>query len=143
VASRLAAVLRVTASTCASCAVLFAQADHTVWDGVYSEAQAKRGEAIYADRCSTCHAPDLTGMGQASPLTGADFAMDWNDLSMNDLFDRTRVTMPADKPGTLTPQETADVLAYVLQKNGMPAGAADLSTDAGSLKALRYLGKKP
>jgi mono/diheme cytochrome c family protein len=125
-----------------STVALLAQA-RTVWDGVYSDAQAKRGAALFADRCSTCHAPDLSGIDQAPALTGADFAMDWDTLSMNDLFERTRVSMPADKPGTLTPPEVADVLAFVLQKNAMPSGASDLPTDADALKAIKYTAKKP
>src|SRR5215217_817670 len=72
-----------------------------VWSGVYSEAQAKRGEAEYADKCASCHAPDLTGIDQAPPLTGADFTANWNDLSLHDLFERIRISMPADKPGSL------------------------------------------
>ena len=115
----------------------------TVWDGVYTEGQAKRGEAIYAERCSSCHAPDLTGMDQAPPLTGAEFLADWNTLSMNDLFERTRVSMPADKPGTLDRQQVADVLALVLQKNGFPPGQQELPSAADDLKAIAVISKKP
>jgi len=134
---------RIGVLMCASAVALIAQAGRTVWDGVYSDAQAKRGEALYTDRCSTCHAPDLSGIDQAPPLTGGDFAMNWTDLSMNDLFERIHVSMPADKPGSLTPQEVADVIAFVLQKNAMPAGAAELPADAESLKTIKYLAKKP
>jgi mono/diheme cytochrome c family protein len=124
-------------------ALLIAQESRTVWDGVYSDAQSKRGEAIYADRCASCHAPDLSGIDQAPPLVGADFATDWNDLALSDLIERIHVSMPADKPGTLTGQEVADVVAFVLQKNAMPAGTADLPADPAALKAIKYIAKKP
>jgi S-disulfanyl-L-cysteine oxidoreductase SoxD len=115
----------------------------STWDGVYTDAQAKRGEAIYAERCASCHAPDLSGMDQAPELTGTDFLMEWNDLSIKDLFERTRVSMPADKPGSLDDQQVADVLAFMLQRNAFPPGHTDLSADADALKALRILAKRP
>ena len=115
----------------------------SVWSGVYTEAQAKRGEAIYADRCASCHAPDLSGLDQAPALTGADFTTAWNELSMNDLFERVRISMPADKPGSLERQQVADVLAFILQKNGLPAGQTELPTTADGLKAIAFLAKKP
>jgi mono/diheme cytochrome c family protein len=115
----------------------------STWDGVYTDAQAKRGEAIYAERCASCHAPDLSGMDQAPALAGADVLTEWNDLSINDLFERTRISMPADKPGSLEPQQVADVLAFVLQKNGFPAGPADLPSNADTLKTIAFVAKKP
>jgi mono/diheme cytochrome c family protein len=115
----------------------------STWDGVYSDAQAKRGETIYADRCASCHAPDLSGIDQAPPLVGADFLTEWNDLTMNDLTERVRISMPADSPGSLGRQQVVDVVAHVLQKDGFPAGSADLPIDADTLKALKFLAKKP
>src|SRR5262245_35650373 len=87
---------RTVFSVCVSvlCGVAFVLAAAQVRkaaDGVYSDAQAKRGEAIYADRCASCHAPDLSGMDQAPPLAGADFLTNWNDQTLNDLFEKTRV----------------------------------------------------
>jgi S-disulfanyl-L-cysteine oxidoreductase SoxD len=124
-------------------AIIAAAAASDIWSGVYTDAQAKRGDTIYADKCASCHAPDLTGIDQAPPLTGSDFMGNWNDLSMHDLAERVRISMPADKPGTLTPQEVADVLAFVLQKNSLPAASAELATDADALKAIKFLAKKP
>ena len=115
----------------------------STWTGVYSDAQAKRGEALYADRCSSCHAPDMTGLDQAPPLTGADFNTNWNDLAVNDLFERIRISMPADKPGSLSRQETADVVAFILQKATFPAGQADLPSEAEALKGIKFVAKKP
>jgi len=115
----------------------------TTWTGVYSEAQAKRGETIYADKCSSCHAPDLTGLDQAPPLSGSDFNTNWNDLAINDLFERIRISMPADNPGSLSRQEATDVVAFLLQKGGFPAGQTDLPSEAEALKGIKFLAKKP
>ena len=119
------------------------QAGGTIWDGVYTDAQSKRGEAVYAERCASCHAPDLSGMDQAPSLSSADFMTEWTDQSANDLFERIRVSMPADKPGSLERTQVADLLAFMLQKNSIPAGAAELPADAGTLKAIKFVGKKP
>ena len=114
-----------------------------IWSGVYTAPQAKRGEAIYADRCASCHAPDLSGIDQAPALTGGDFTAEWNDQSVNDLFERVRISMPADKPGSLERQQVADVLAFLLQKNDLPAGQTELPTTAEALKEIRFLARKP
>ena len=110
---------------------------------MYSENQAKRGEVIYTDRCATCHAPDLSGMDQAPALAGDEFLAAWNDLSLADLFERTRISMPADNPGSLQPQGVADALAFVLGKNGFPAGQADLPPQSDTLRQLKFLAKRP
>ena len=115
----------------------------TTWTGVYSEAQAKRGDALYAEKCSSCHAPDLSGLDQAPSLAGADFNTNWNDLAINDLFERIRISMPADKPGSLSRQETADVVAFILQKGSFPAGQTDLPAEPEALKGIKFLSKKP
>src|SRR5262245_21327312 len=128
---------------CAGALAIVSAQVRTPWDGVYSHAQAKRGEAIYADRCASCHAPDLSGMDQAPPLVGADFLTEWNDLTMNDLMERVRISMPADSPGSLQRQQVADVIALVLQKDGFPGGSADLPADADVLKTLKFMAKKP
>jgi len=122
--------------------VAAAQESRSVWDGVYSAAQAERGAAVYADRCASCHAPDLSGIGQAAPLTGADFLVGWVDLTAKDLFERIHVSMPADQPRSLTPQQVADVMAFILQKNDVPAGQTDLPTAEDALKAVKII-KKP
>ncbi len=114
----------------------------TTLDGIYSEAQAKRGEQIYKETCASCHGDDLSGGGQAPPLAGKDFNADWNDLTMGDLYDRTHQSMPADKPGSLTPAQTADVIAYLLQKGNYPAGEAELPADAAALKAMKFVSAK-
>jgi mono/diheme cytochrome c family protein len=73
---------------------LLAQQALSIWDGVYTEEQAKRGEPLYTATCASCHGPDLSGGEMAPGLTGGEFRSDWDGLSVGDLFERTRVSMP-------------------------------------------------
>jgi mono/diheme cytochrome c family protein len=123
--------------------ILVSAQGKTTLDGIYSDPQATRGENVYATSCTTCHGDDLSGGGQTPPLAGKEFNSDWNDLSMGDLYDRTHLSMPADKPGSLTPEQTVDVIAYLLKKGSFPAGQADLPTDTAALKAIKFVNPKP
>ena len=119
-------------------AVLVAAQVKTTTDSVYTAAQAKRGETVYGASCSSCHAPDLSGSGQAPSLTGKEFNEAWNGQTLADLFDRVQTTMPADAPGTLKPAETADVIAFMLSKDNFPAGDVELPADAAALKEIKF-----
>lgn len=112
-------------------------------DGVYSDAQAKRGEAAYAKSCASCHGPDLTGVDAAPSLTGPEFNAGWNDLTLDDLFERVRTTMPADAPGALTRDQYTDIIAFILSRDGFPPGSGDLPSDNPTLKQIKFTGKKP
>ena len=112
------------------------------WTGVYSEDQAKRGETAFADKCSSCHANDLSG-GDGPSLKGTEFSNNWNDLSINDLFDRVVMTMPMNAPGSLTRPQAADIVAFVLKQGGYPSGSTELPADPDKLKAIKFLAKKP
>jgi mono/diheme cytochrome c family protein len=136
------ALVITTAAVCASVARA-SQAARTTWSGIYSDAQAKRGQSVYEEQCQSCHSPDLKGADQAPALTGADFNADWNDLPLSDLFERISTTMPADKPGTLKPEQVVDVLAFVLSKGGFPTGDTELPPQADSLKEIKFLTKQP
>ena len=122
--------------------LVFAQAK-TTQDGVYTAAQAKRGDTTYGASCASCHAADLSGSGQASSLTGKEFNAAWNGVPLSDLFERIRATMPADAPGTLTPAEVADVIAFILGKADVPAGQTELVADPADLKAITFMAQKP
>ena len=124
--------------TLALAAVLVAAQAKTAGDSVYTAAQAKRGETVYNTSCSSCHAPDLSGGGQAPSLTGKEFTDAWNGQTLADLFDRIQTTMPADAPGSLKPAESADLVAFVLSKNNFPAGDAELPADAAALKEIKF-----
>ena len=119
--------------------ILVSAQGKTTLDGVYTAAQSARGQNIYADSCTSCHGDDLSGGGQTPSLAGKEFDSDWNDLTLGDLFDRTRLSMPADKPGTLKPEQTVDVIAFLLQKGNYPAGQTELPADAAALKALKFV----
>ena len=111
--------------------------DQSVWSGVYSEEQSKRGEHVYADTCAMCHAAELTG-GQVVPaLVGDDFLTKWNGSMVGDLFEQIRMTMPQDNPGSLSPGQYADVVAYILKKNRFPVGQKDLDGEFDALKTIR------
>ena len=123
--------------------IVVAAQGRSTQDGVYSDAQAKRGEAVYVKTCAGCHQPDLSGDGQTPALVGKDFNMDWVDQSLGDLFERTRISMPADKPGSLAPADVADIIAFLLNKGSFPAGQAELPPDAAALKAIKFVAPKP
>jgi mono/diheme cytochrome c family protein len=118
--------------------LLAAAQARTTRDGVYSDAQAMRGERIYGMSCASCHAGDLSGSGQAPALADVDFGKEWDRQPLSDLFDRIRTTMPADAPGALTAAEVADVMAFLLSKARMPAGSTELPGDAAALKTITY-----
>ena len=113
----------------------------TVWDGVYTEAQAERGRAAYAQSCASCHADDLRGRSTAPSLVEESFAFLWDDMSLGDLFERTRTRMPSDRPGSLSGQTYADILAFISKKNGYPPGIQELGDDIARLKGIRITAK--
>jgi len=115
----------------------------SVWDGVYTEEQAKRGEPVYQKECAACHGAMMTGGESAPPLTGGGFQANWNGLTLGDLFDRIRKTMPQSKPGSLTRQQDADVLAFMLSLNKFPAGKTELYRQSEMLKEIRFETKRP
>jgi len=117
--------------------------EKSVWDGIYTDAQADRGKQLYSDACASCHGPELTGGEMAPPLVGGDFTSDWNGLTVGDLFERMRISMPQNAPGSLTGQQNADILAFMLQANKFPTGPAELAKDAMMLKAIKFETKKP
>jgi len=118
--------------------LIWAQAQASVWDGIYSAEQARKGEALYRQECASCHGEKLEGRGQAPPLTGADFIMDWNGMTVGDLFEKMQTSMPADQPGHLSREQNATLLAFILNANQFPAGAAELSTDGERLQQIRF-----
>ena len=117
-------------------------ADPSVWDGVYTAEQTRRGEAAYLSACASCHGTALEGGDMTPALVGGAFTSNWNDLTVGDLFDRIRTTMPLDNPGRLSRTQTADVIAFVLKANDWPAGTTELPADS-ALKQIRIAAVKP
>jgi len=101
--------------------------------GVYTDEQAVRGEAVYKEQCAACHGDNLEGSGPMPPLAGMDFLTNWKGKTLGDLYEKTQTTMPATAPGTLTPEQTADLLAYILKASKYPAGSTAL---VGTMEAL-------
>ena len=114
----------------------------SVWDGVFSEAQATRGRGLYSGACGFCHgrrlngAPDDPDMRSTPPLARARFLREWEGRSLATLFEYTRLTMPEDNPTSLTDTEYVDVIAYMLSVSRVPAGEDDLSPDSPSLAQI-------
>jgi len=104
--------------------------------GVYSEAQAKRGEAVYKEQCAACHGDNLEGSGPMPPLAGKDFLSNWQGKTVGDLFEKTQTSMPATAPGTLTPEQTTSLMAYILAQGKYPAGSAALPDKLDDLKKI-------
>jgi mono/diheme cytochrome c family protein len=113
----------------------------SVWDGVYTIGQAKRG-ALKSGLCVECHGDGFVG-GPAPELAGADFAERWERRSVGDLFDLIRLTMPDNDPGALSREEYADLVAYILSVNKFPTGATEIGTSLAPLQEIQILATKP
>ncbi len=100
----------------------------SVWDGIYTDAQATRGERTYGRSCEPCHGPDLAGdpVMEIPALSLDSFMTSWSGRSVKDLFDTMKRAMPKDKPGSLGTGQYVDVVAYLLQANKFPSGSREL-----------------
>jgi len=115
----------------------------SIWDGVFTDAQAARGKALYAESCASCHGGELTGGEMAPPLAGGEFMAGWDGLTIGDLFERVRISMPQNAPGSLSGQQNADILSFMFSANKFPAGQTELPKEAGILKQIKFEVKKP
>jgi cytochrome c len=110
----------------------------SVWDGVFTEAQATRGERQYGRSCEQCHGPDLAGdpVMEIPPLSLDSFMTSWSGKSVRDLFDTVKRSMPKDKPGSLGTGAYVDVVAYLLQANRFPSGSRELPRTPEQLEGI-------
>jgi mono/diheme cytochrome c family protein len=116
--------------------------DATVWSGVYSEAQAARGQAEYGSYCASCHQDDLSGY--QSILRGDRFMNDYREASLYRLFDKIKTTMPRNAAGTLSDAAYLDILSYILKFNNFPAGREELTADdLKRVQVVREEGPQP
>ena len=115
----------------------------SVRHGVYTEEQAKRGEAVYAKECALCHGPALGGIEMAPALAGDMFLATWSGLSVGDLVERIRLSMPPDNPGRLSRTQNLEVVAYMLKIGKYPAGKTELSTESSLLSQIRIEAPQP
>ena len=112
-----------------------ASAARSVWDGVYTLEQAKRG-ALKSGLCVPCHGDGFVG-GPAAQLAGPEFTTRWEGRTVGDLFDLIRLTMPDDDPGSLPREQYADLMAYIFAVNKYPAGKTEIGIDIEPLKQIR------
>ena len=114
----------------------------TVWDGVYTTEQSTRGRALYGSKCLSCHGADMSGGEMAPPLTGVGFQSNWNGLTLGDLSERIRVSMPLGQEGTLSRQQVSDVIAAILTAGEYPAGMTELTNSPDVLKTIQITPRK-
>ncbi|HEY6508454.1 MAG TPA: cytochrome c [Vicinamibacterales bacterium] len=110
----------------------------SVWDRVYTEAQASRGAALYARHCEQCHGTGLDG-DTASEIPGLafeGFIQRWRGRTADDLLLRMERSMPPTAPGSLTRAQYADLVAYVFKSNGFPQGFEALGVDLDRLRQI-------
>jgi mono/diheme cytochrome c family protein len=103
--------------------------------GVYTEAQAEAGAQLYAGRCAMCHGKMLEGTYETPGLQHR-FIANWSKAPVKNLYDYLGRAMPQFAPGSLTPDETARILAYLLKANNLPAGTQPLPTDGVALARI-------
>ena len=125
----------------------------TIWDGVYSDAQARRGEQVFKTSCSYCHKDDLSGgffddgLGRAPALAGkrafdSSLMERWGGLTLADMVGTVAATMPQSRPSSLTVENYVDVVAYVLSRNDAPAGTSDLIGNVEALSQILFVPRK-
>ncbi len=141
--SRSAAALAVAAGMAAPAwAQIGAAPAASLWSGVFTEAQARRGQAVYTGPCDRCHGYKLDGasddpdMLPAPPVAGAKFLREWNGRSLAALIEYLAVAMPKNNPGYLSKQELADLIAYMLETSKVPAGDEELPPDLRALAGI-------
>ena len=112
------------------------EASSSVLDGVFTSAQALRGGGLYNENCASCHGQDFMGDEMAPSIAGSEFIGFWTEVPVGSLFERIKVSMPADGPGRLTDEEYVDVVAYLLDANSYPAGDQELPAEKVALDAI-------
>jgi mono/diheme cytochrome c family protein len=118
-----------------------AQDTGTIWDGVYTAAQAARGKTTFEGTCARCHNVELIGSERGPALKGSTFLSHWEDDSLEPIFNKIRDTMPPIGPNTLSEDIKIDVLAYILQVNAYPAGNVDLRPTGSLLEGIKIVKK--
>jgi len=115
----------------------------SVWDGVYTQEQAQRGQPLSNQHCMACPGGSLTGGEPAPALAGGEFLANWNGLTVGDLFDRIRTSMPLNNPQSLNRETNAAILSYILSVNRFPTGQVELPSRSEVLKLIRLEAERP
>jgi mono/diheme cytochrome c family protein len=124
-------------------AVIAQSSTHSIWDGAYTAAQAARGKTAYSQNCARCHGSALEGNDEIPALAGSHLMVDFDGQTAGDLVHRIQSTMPMDNPGTLNAATVADIAAFVLQSNGLPAGSAELPAESAAQSLFHFDAVKP
>jgi len=119
------------------------QSTKSVWSGVYSSEQATRGGDLYRIKCVECHGDDLEGRERAPALAGGAFGQRWDGATLKKLFERMEEMPPDDPAARLAPKQYADLLAFLLSANNIPAGTTALVADKDALAAIKYNSQRP
>ena len=131
-------VLPTVVATLALAGIVMAQSP-SVADGLYTTEQAERGAMLYDEQCVSCHGeirqltPDMAAL-----LADHTFRARWSDRSLGELFEMIQIEMPQDAPGSLSPQQTAALLAFILRGNRRPVGQYALPEDIEALQAIPF-----
>lgn len=112
------------------------QSSRTIWDGVFSDEQAARGQRGYAQSCGKCHADDLLGGSNAPALIGEAFLGRFNGQTVDDVVQTIARTMPQEAPNSLSAAAYVDIVSYVFKANGSLAGASELPVERGKLQQI-------
>jgi cytochrome c5 len=126
----------------AAVGIVRAPSVRSVWDRVFSESQAARGETQYKKSCTVCHRDDLSG-SDGPPLKGADFFIRWREHTLAEMLDEIRMTMPMSEPDSLPAQTYLDILGFLFKYNGVPMGTVDLLADPDALSQVAVTEKPP
>jgi quinoprotein glucose dehydrogenase len=114
----------------------------SVWDGVYSKAQADRGKSAYNSLCARCHGDTLLGNDDAPQLVDKEFLSKWEGKSLGTLIAYTQKEMPTDGPGKISRRQCTDIIAYVLSANNFPAGQNEIAPEAEAQNAITIKSQK-
>ena len=133
-------LLRAAAATVVlACAAAAGAAAPAAQDGVYTAEQSARGEALYDEQCVSCHGPIRAIVPEMAALLGDHtFRNTWRGRPLGELFAFIRETMPQDAPETLTSEQTADIVAYILSGNRLAAGETPLAEDPERLPHILF-----
>jgi quinoprotein glucose dehydrogenase len=123
-----------------ACASLARAQEARIWTGVFTDEQANRGKADFAQSCTRCHGQDLAGL-TAPSLNGNRFITAWENENLYKLFVKIRDTMPPNFGTILTDEAKLDVMTFLLRTNGYPAGSEELKVDPDTLENIQIVRK--
>jgi mono/diheme cytochrome c family protein len=134
---------RLTGRTAAARTVATARPQRTLAEGVFSAAQATRGQEVYRRGCSACHLQTLTGDSVSPTLIGPEFMNRYAGSTLHEMISALRASMPQNAPDSLGDQGYVDLVSYLLSANGSPPGSRDLPIDVNELARIVVTSQSP